>query len=61
MPLEVDKLTPKSPMQTIREAISKTIAYLIKNEGKTQKQAAGEAYGIAREKTGKDLGEGRQR
>jgi len=30
-------------------------------EGKSQKECAGMAYGIAREKTGQDLAEGAQR
>lgn len=55
MPLATDKLTPDSGMVSIREAIGKTIQQLMK-EGKTQKQAAGQAYGMAREKTGKTLG-----
>ena len=56
MPLPVDSLNKKSSMQVIRDAISATIEYLMKHEGKTQKQAAGQAYGMARDKTGKSLG-----
>jgi hypothetical protein len=54
MPLPVESLTNESPIDAIREAISATISKLIK-EGKSQKEAAGEAYGIARDKTGKEL------
>lgn len=54
MPLMVDKLTKDSPMDAIRTAISETIRKLI-NEGKTQEQAAGQAYGMARQRTGKEL------
>jgi len=43
-------------MDAVRAAISQTIAYLMKHEGKTQKEAAGQAYGMARDKTGKSLG-----
>jgi len=56
MPLTVDKLTKDSSMSAIQAAISETIAYLMKHEGKTQEQAAGQAYGMARDKTGKSLG-----
>lgn len=59
MPLAVEALTKDSSMEQIREAISQTIRYLIKNEGKTQKEAAGQAYGMARDKTGKALDFGR--
>lgn len=55
MPLAVERLTPDSSVEAIREAISQTIAQLIK-EGKTPKEAAGQAYGMAREATGKSLG-----
>lgn len=55
MPLAVERLTPDSSMVAIREAISRTIEQLIR-EGKTQKEAAGQAYGMARERTGKSLG-----
>lgn len=55
MPLEVDRLTPDSSSIAVREAISRSIAQLIR-EGKTQKQAAGQAFGVARKSTGKTLG-----
>jgi len=60
MPLPVENLTPDSPITSIREAISKSIKQCV-NEGKDQKQCAAIAYNIAREKTGKELGEGKQR
>lgn len=56
MPLAVEKLTPNSPMDAIRTAISQTIQYLMKKEGKSQEEAAGQAYGMARKQTGKSLG-----
>jgi len=59
MPLAVEALTKDSSIEQVREAISQTISYLIKNEGKTQKEAAGQAYGMARDKTGKALDFGR--
>jgi len=59
VPLAVDNLNKDSTMEQIRAAISETISYLIKNEGKTQEQAAGQAYGMARDKTGKSLDFGR--
>ena len=55
MPLAVENLTPDSSRVAIREAISKTIEKLIR-EGKSQKEAAGQAYGMARRATGKRLG-----
>lgn len=58
MPLAVDKLTKNSSTEQIREAISETIHRLIR-EGKSQKEAAGQAYGMARDKTGKALDYGR--
>lgn len=54
MPLTVEKLTPDSTMDAIRLAISKTIQELM-NEGKSSKDAAGQAYGMARKQTGKEL------
>ena len=59
MPLPVENLTKDSSEKQIQDAISETIRYLIKNEGKTQKEAAGQAYGMARERTGKSLDRGR--
>lgn len=59
MPLAVENLTKNSSMAAIREAISKTIEYLIKHEGKSRKDAAGQAYGMARDKTGKELRSGK--
>jgi len=55
MPLAVDRLNKNSSMDAIRAAISATIKKLM-NEGKSQKDAAGQAYGMARDKTGKSLG-----
>ncbi len=52
MPLPVDKLNKGSGHQSIQQAISDTIEYLMKKEGKSQKQAAGEAYGIAQQRVG---------
>jgi len=59
MPLAVENLNENSTMEQIREAISETIRYLMKNEGKTQREAAGQAYSMARDKTGKELNYGR--
>lgn len=55
MPLAVDNLSKSSSMDAIRAAISATIKKLM-HEGKSQKDAAGQAYGMARDKTGKSLG-----
>lgn len=58
MPLAVEALTKDSSMERIREAISASIKKLM-DEGKNQKEAAGQAYGMAREATGKSLDLGR--
>ena len=58
MPLAVEALSNNSTTEQIRDAISKTIEKLM-NEGKTQEEAAGQAFGMARDKTGKDLNLGR--
>jgi len=55
MPLAVEKLNKESSIKAIRTAIGQTISYLMQKEGKTQKEAAGQAYAMAREKTGKEL------
>lgn len=60
MPLPVENLTPDSPTQTIREAIGKSIQQCM-HEGRSQRECAGMAYGIARDKTGRTLDEGSQR
>lgn len=54
MPLAVERLNQDSGMDAIRTAISQTIKKLM-NEGKTQEEAAGQAYGMARKQTGKEL------
>jgi len=58
MPLAVENLTPDSTDQQIQDAISATIKKLME-EGKEQKEAAGQAYGMAREATGKELNYGK--
>ena len=58
-PLAVDNLTPDSPITAIRDAISKSIKQCMDEPNDlTQEQCAGKVYGIAREKTGKELREG---
>ena len=59
MPLAVDNLTEQSNPEQIRDAISKSIEKCMQEGGKTQKDCAGQAYGIARDKTGKPLNAGR--
>ena len=58
MPLPAESLTPDSPVGTIRQAISESIAACMREGGRTQKECAGMAYGMARQATGKELGEG---
>ena len=59
-PLPVESLTPKSPLPTIREAISQSVEMCM-SEGKSQKECAAIAYQYARELTGQDLSEGSAR
>lgn len=70
MPLAVESLSTDSPLTSIRQAISDSIEACMTEpipegydvqESNKQKWCAGKAYGIAREKTGKDLAEGGQR
>ena len=59
MPLAVDSLTAKSSPQAIQNAISQSIEQCMKEGTRSQKECAGMAYGIAREKTGKELSHGK--
>ena len=61
MPLPVQSLTPESGSRDIREAISQSIKMCMDEGGKTQEQCAAIAYSYAREKTGRQLMEGRIR
>lgn len=67
MPLAIDNLNPDSPVTSVREAISKSIATCMAEpipegtdvtEANKSKWCAGKVYGMAREKTGKELREG---
>jgi len=60
MPLDVEKLTPDSSMQVIRNAISASMEQCMKEGGKDMKQCAGMIYGMVREHTGKTMSEGKQ-
>lgn len=60
MPLPVENLTPETPLQLVREAISQSIEICM-NEGKSQKECATIAYQYARDLTGKELMEGKTR
>lgn len=53
-PTAVDKLTKQSSKGQTSAAISDCIAYHM-DKGLTQEQAAGKCFGMAREKTGKEL------
>ena len=71
MPLPVDRLTPESDIPSIRGAISKSIqacmreaipeGYDVEEGANKQAWCSAKAYSIARERTGKELGEGTQR
>ena len=55
MPLAAEQLTPDSTDAQIQDAISSTIKTCMDEGGKTQKECAGMVYGIAKDKTGKEL------
>ena len=55
MPLPVDLLTPDTPLQAIRDAISQSYEQCLKEGGRTPEQCGGMIYSIAEEKTGKSL------
>jgi hypothetical protein len=61
MPLAVESLTKDSSPEQTRESISQSIATCMEEGGKSQEECAAMAYSIAREKTGKELNEGRNR
>jgi len=62
MPLAVDTLTPANNDKDIQDAISQSIEQCMREGGgRTQEQCAGMVYGIARDKTGKELAAGKQR
>lgn len=56
MPLAVEKLTPDSSDEAVRDAISASIEQCMNEGGREQKQCIAIAYSIARKKTGKGLG-----
>ena len=58
MPLAVEKISTGESLESVRNKISLTIEYLIKNEGKTQEQAAGQAFGMAAERWGRKIPRG---
>jgi len=55
MPLSVEKITPDTSLANVRSMINDTIQYLIDREGKTPKEAAGQAYGMAEQQWGKPI------
>lgn len=56
MPLAVERLTPDSSMEAIKEAINRSYKQCMDEGGRTTEECGGMIYGIAREKTGKSLG-----
>ncbi len=56
---KMDALTKDSSPEQIREAISSEIEHCMGKPGAEQRACAGKAYGIARQKTGKELDYGR--
>ncbi len=68
MPLPVDKLTKDSNDMMVQEAMKQSMEMCMNEPTPTgedipnkQKWCAGKLYGIAREKTGKDLNYGQNR
>jgi len=58
MPLAVESIRKGESLESVRHKISRTIQYLIKNEGKTREDAAGQAYGMAAEAWGRKIPRG---
>ncbi len=58
MPLAVENIQKGDSLESVRAKISLTIEYLIKNEGKTQQEAAGQAYGMAADRWGRKIPRG---
>ena len=58
MPLAVETITKRESLESVRNKINLTIEYLIENEGKTQNEAAGQAFGMAAEKWGRKIPRG---
>jgi len=54
MPLDVEKITQDTNDRDARVAISSSIKQLM-SEGKSQKEAAGQAYSMAEERLGRQL------
>lgn len=58
MPLAVENIRKGDSLESVRNKISLTIEYLIKNEDKDQKAAAGQAYSMAAERWGRKIPRG---
>lgn len=58
MPLAVESIQKDTSLETVRAKISQTIEYLIKNEKKDKKAAAGQAYAMAEDKWGRKIPRG---
>jgi len=56
MPLESKHFTTPVMSKKAKKRVSRKIAHLIKTEGKTPKQAAGQAYGMERSRKKKSSG-----
>ncbi|KKN60917.1 hypothetical protein LCGC14_0527160 [marine sediment metagenome] len=55
MPLATESITRDTPLDKVRQLIDATIKQLIDREGKDPKAAAGQAYGMAEEKWGREI------
>jgi len=58
MPLAVETIRKGESLESVRAKISRTIEYLIKNEDKDKKAAAGQAYAMAAERWGRKIPRG---
>lgn len=58
MPLAVDSIKKGESLESVRHKISLTIEYLIKNEDKDKKAAAGQAYAMAAKQWGRKIPRG---
>ena len=58
MPLAVDNISKGDSLDSVRAKISRTIDYLIHKEGKTEKEAVGQAYAMAAKAWGRKIPQG---
>lgn len=58
MPLAVESIKKGESIDSVRSKINRTIDHLVHKEGKTAKEAAGQAYGMAADAWGRAIPRG---